>query len=157
MELYRADTDPPYTGAGSYWTDSIEDAEAYREAGPEGERDPEEYKIWMVEADVYGRDLDLRDNDWELRELVKKVSWAHQKERYLEEAYYAPMFIEERTGRRWPYSAWEEWRYRNELLTMIKEEGYEWIIYEDDYPEGAITYMPLKDFDFDHVEVEIED
>ncbi len=39
-----------------------------------------------------------------------------------------------------PYQLWEE----HAVVLRALQEGWDWVTYEDDYPEGCITWLSLK-------------
>lgn len=129
MKLYRAaDAEQPYTGIGSCWAEDPEAAEAYT-ANP-GFGGPQ---VWVADVEV--------DTD-----RVLDLVGVHDERRALARALYddcdeAEDAYEDWRGSGYDY-AYHVWQERRGVREMLSDR-YDWIRYEDDYPDGAVTWVRL--------------
>lgn len=125
--LYRA-TSTGYQGRWSCWTPERETAAAYQLAGV-GHGGA---SIVSMEVPGGARVLDCRgrngSTDWSI--LAEACRARDPQE----------------MARRWSESGW---LYPHEESTQVSERllraGYDWLVYHDDYPEGAVTYVRLTE------------
>lgn len=133
--LYRAaaETDP-YFGRESCWSPERETAEAYWDNGPFG--GPVVYSA-TVEIDE-ARVLDLTGiPSAKIARRLATVLGLRGDERDAAEG-------------RWGQQpkAWAPWETVASLCDALAER-YDWIVYEDDYPEGAVTWCYLGSDDIE--------
>ncbi|MCL5942742.1 MAG: hypothetical protein M1325_04370 [Actinobacteria bacterium] len=122
MRLYRA-TDADETGLhwGQSWTPEKETAQAYTDnpgfGGPH---------IRSLDVDTTNS-LDLRSADGvDFKRLAEALGYEDADE----------------TAREWRSSSWRyPWEESATIQRQLRESGYDWIVYLDDYPDGATTYM----------------
>jgi len=124
MTLYRA-TNESETGipTGSCWADEYETAVSYTEdgIGHGGQH------IRQIEDD--GSVLDLTDRSGvDFVRLAEALGYDDPQE----------------TAREWRESGWlYPWEESSAIRRSVNALDYDWIKYEDDYPDGAITYMRI--------------
>lgn len=123
MQLYRAtietETDIPQ---GTCWTDDRDVAEAYQDnpgfGGPH---------IREIEDD--GSVLDITGSS----QLAQFRALA------------AALGLGEDDAQDWKDSGYlYPWEESGKIMRALESSGYDWLRYEDDYPDGAITYRRLS-------------
>ncbi len=148
MELWRATDTPDDFGPYTYWTESLEDAEAYMEAGV-GHGGP--ILLHVVIASL-GDVLEV-DSPRDVAKAVEPyLCWVgYGPHRYLAKAsefdadddteavtvdelldIYDPVY---------PYNMWED---TPSVIFDVLADNWDWIVYEDDYPEGCVTWFSLR-------------
>jgi len=164
-KLYRAVGEKRYTGEGSCWTDTLDCARAYTDnPGFGGEI------MLMTEVDLgfcrrIDRVLDLRDmGNWHrdivdiMAELVgiDDIPCLHYPESHYdqeEECYVysdTPEIFDD-----------GEMAYLHKYIDLpevraILAKQYDWVVYEDSYPEDCTTYVRLTDTPIETEEVGYE-
>lgn len=128
-KLYRATNDKKYTGQWSCWTPDRKCAEAYRDnPGFGGEN--------IISAEATG-----------------KIMWLDESNPYKELAEYLGIadWQELRGYADFVYQVWEN---SPEVREQIIALGYSWIVYEDDYPQGCMTWVYLGETPLEYKEEE---
>lgn len=124
ITLYRATIHKNEEGIplGSHWSEDKEVAEAYQDnpgfGGP-----------YLREIKTRGSVLDITDG---LKSLAEFLNYSDPYE----------------TAAQWRYNGWRyPWEESGEIAEKIENSGYDFLKYEDDFPEGAITYRRLTPSD----------
>lgn len=127
MRLWRAMDRNGYTGQWSCWSECREDAEAYLDnPGYGGDT------LHVAEVDLTdARILDLTEGN----EFLRLASALYDDE---DERFEA---IQRWSGQGLGY-AYEVWENNREAARLLAER-YDWVVYVDDYPDGAITWCYL--------------
>lgn len=107
----------------SCWTEDLDTAEAYTEEG-------------VGHGGTHIREIDVElDN-------VLDISGVKRPFEELAEAlgYEDP----QRVAATWQMNSWlYPWEESQEVRSDLADSGYEWLRYDDDYPEGAVTVMRI--------------
>ena len=157
MKVYRA-ADTPYGGPRSCWAEDRSDAEVYLDNPPFGGSNL--YEGILPDGPVldvaprFGGGKDDVPEEMLMVYARRVRKWyvpGEEEDEYLiavgnpVEDYFIPDFlycpasyIEEHTGRMYPFCLWEEFK---EIRDWLEEQGYVAVRYEDDYPEMAIAYF----------------
>jgi hypothetical protein len=137
--LYRAAGAPPYTGKRSSWTPSRACAEAYLDNPGFGG-----HFLYRTETDA-SHVLDLRGQKaW--RRLAEELL---DDEEYVEKSQHSSaheLSSDLRGGYAYVYQTWET----ESAIWDALARGYDWIVYDDDYPAGCETWCYLGN---DHLAV----
>lgn len=157
MKVYRA-ANNPYGGPRSCWAEDRSDAEVYLDNPSFGgsnlyEGTIPEGSILDVTRGFGGGNVDVPEEM--LMAYVRRVrKWyvpGEEEDEYLisvgtpvedyliSDFLHRPVsYLYEHTGRVYPFCLWEEFE---EIRDWLKEQGYVAVRYEDDYPEGSISYF----------------
>lgn len=127
MRLWRAMWRDGYTGQWSAWAADRKTAEAYLDnPGYGGDT------LYVAEVDVEdARVLDLTGS-YEIQRLANAL-YDDEEERW--------QALQRWSGQGLSY-AYEVWENNTEAAERLAER-YDWVIYLDDYPSGAITWVYL--------------
>lgn len=160
IKVYRA-ADSSYGGPRSCWAENRSDAEVYLDNPPFGGSNL--YEGMLPDGPVLdvtrgfgGGDLDIPEEM--LMVYVRRVKkWYVLDEEEDEhlisvgtpvEDYVIDDFLNmpvsylcEDTGRVYPFCLWEEFK---DIRDWLEEQGYVAVRYDDDYPEGAISYFVVS-------------
>lgn len=126
--LYRAtEQDETEVYPGSCWSEDLETARAYTEEGV-GHGGA---NVRSIEADTE-KTLDITTSKGRpeagFRELAEALG------------YEDPDHV----ARQWHDNGWlYPWEESKSVKRRLEESGYEWLRYNDDYPEGAVTMMRI--------------
>ena len=127
MTIYRAHSkdDLGTIHAWSCWADELETAEAYTD-------NPGFGGLLIRSTDVVGDVLDVNpESPSGLAELAEALGMDADDAQDAGDRWFS-------IGSRYP---WEDSR---ELRQLLEASAYNWLRYEDDYPEGAITLMAIR-------------
>lgn len=124
MTLHRAgDTTESGIKPWSSWTSEMETAEAYTDNPGFGGKTIR--TVQVPEGKVL--DISLRNRSG-LRKLAEKLGFQPE------------------VGEQWMDNGWQyPWEESSKVKEALEASEYDWIRYEDDFPEGATTMVPIKD------------
>ena len=131
VEVYRAANTSDH-GKGTCWAERKEDAEEYLDFPGFGGHNLYKATLTLGRGEL----LDVTN--------IKNSEWLDVVEGAGYDVREYPGQIMSRTGRNYPYAAWEE---DKEIKKELARRGYTVVKYVDDYPQHCITYQILKDLE----------
>lgn len=140
--IYRAhrgkESGPPK--AWQSWAETEETAERYTEEGVgHGGQNLRTYPINLTDYDVLDVDVDSKQG---FERLASDLGYEN---------------AQEEAGRWWGNGWRYPWEESAKVKARMEESGYDFIRYEDDYPDGAITVVPLRDIEASATEIEVKE